>query len=653
MRLPATLSLRDRINLGFGLVIILVISSVVIGYRFGSATLSGIDVLDRGLAHAGDIQAFDTDVQTIRVNVAGWIAKPDPATKNKVDALLARLDSRLAAGQAGAMGPEEAAAYVQLRGDLAQYKARWLDQVRLTAGYTDFSSHRLQVESTNLIQELNNFLSDRLTRVQGPSATAGSAGAGNDPSVEADFGLANLNVENTNVMNMVSLELQTRDLSGIVVARSRLAALRAQVDQLTGTIPAGDDHDSMTAFGEDLKNFGIDFQTAAGMMTALAKNYDAFSKQGDVLDRRVGQLVAGATRRADGFKADLLQTVTNSQHGQIGGGALEIFVSCLFAYLTVRSIVGPLRAMTQAMGRLAEGDLTQQVPGRDRRDEIGAMASAVEVFKRNAEEVARLEGEQARQAERLEIDRRRALAELARNLESSVRTVVTEVSAASSHLQQSAASMSQVAEINSRQSTAVAGAAGQASANVRMVAEAATELLESSRQIDSQIRQSAALGDRAAAQAQRTGQVVDQLVRNVDGIGGTALSVPSDNGPVESAWGNTMTFIGDIQGIAVPPGFEGFRQGGTAIPWMSPMNVMVLPQALSTGPLSDGTLNAVPPMPVANGESAGIEAAPAGVPSPKSPLSPVETFTAIPFAAALRMMLLNARAVAGPYPASG
>jgi len=46
------------------------------------------------------------------------------------------------------------------------------------------------------------------------------------------------------------------------------------------------------------------------------------------------------------------------------------------------------------------------------------------------------------------------------------------------------------------------------------------------------------------------------------GIGGTALNVPSDTGPVESAWGNTMTFIGDINGIAIPPGFQGFKQGG-------------------------------------------------------------------------------------------
>jgi subtilase family serine protease len=46
------------------------------------------------------------------------------------------------------------------------------------------------------------------------------------------------------------------------------------------------------------------------------------------------------------------------------------------------------------------------------------------------------------------------------------------------------------------------------------------------------------------------------------GVGGTSLGVPSDNGPVESAWGTAETFIGDIQGISVPPVPGGFRQGG-------------------------------------------------------------------------------------------
>ncbi len=46
------------------------------------------------------------------------------------------------------------------------------------------------------------------------------------------------------------------------------------------------------------------------------------------------------------------------------------------------------------------------------------------------------------------------------------------------------------------------------------------------------------------------------------GIGGTSLGVPSDKGPVESAWGTDQTFLGDINGVVVPPTPGGFDQGG-------------------------------------------------------------------------------------------
>jgi subtilase family serine protease len=46
------------------------------------------------------------------------------------------------------------------------------------------------------------------------------------------------------------------------------------------------------------------------------------------------------------------------------------------------------------------------------------------------------------------------------------------------------------------------------------------------------------------------------------GVGGTSLNVPGDNGPVDSAWGITTTFLGDLRGVALPPDFQGFRQGG-------------------------------------------------------------------------------------------
>ena len=62
----------------------------------------------------------------------------------------------------------------------------------------------------------------------------------------------------------------------------------------------------------------------------------------------------------------------------------------LLAYVTARSIVPPILRMTGAMGELANGDTSITVPETGRTDEIGEMASAVQVFKDNMIEADRL-----------------------------------------------------------------------------------------------------------------------------------------------------------------------------------------------------------------------------------------------------------------------
>ena len=61
--------------------------------------------------------------------------------------------------------------------------------------------------------------------------------------------------------------------------------------------------------------------------------------------------------------------------------ALGVILGGAIAFFTARAISRPLVQMTGAMSKLAEGDLDTEVPSRERRDEIGGMAAAVEIFK--------------------------------------------------------------------------------------------------------------------------------------------------------------------------------------------------------------------------------------------------------------------------------
>jgi len=90
----------------------------------------------------------------------------------------------------------------------------------------------------------------------------------------------------------------------------------------------------------------------------------------------------------------------------IGGGLLLLAV--IVGLLVSRSISKPITRLTATMDKLAEGNLDVEVKGARRRDELGAMARAVEVFRENAVRMAGMTEEERaasirRRAERVEM----------------------------------------------------------------------------------------------------------------------------------------------------------------------------------------------------------------------------------------------------------
>jgi signal transduction histidine kinase/ActR/RegA family two-component response regulator len=77
----------------------------------------------------------------------------------------------------------------------------------------------------------------------------------------------------------------------------------------------------------------------------------------------------------------------------LSGTAVILALSGLLAWLSGRLISSQIRAMTTAMGRLAAGDTTIEIPAQGSKDEIGDMAKAVDVFKQNMIHADRLAAE--------------------------------------------------------------------------------------------------------------------------------------------------------------------------------------------------------------------------------------------------------------------
>jgi methyl-accepting chemotaxis protein len=179
----------------------------------------------------------------------------------------------------------------------------------------------------------------------------------------------------------------------------------------------------------------------------------------------------------------------------------------------------PLRRMTDAMGRLADGDATIAVPGAGRGDEIGAMAGAVQVFKDNLVRTRALESETAAARAGAEALRRETMRTLADQFEAAVGGVVAQVGTAAAQLQATAGSMSVNAGETAQRSVTVAAAAEEASSNVTTVAAAAEELGSSVVEIGRQVQGSATLAREAVTNAGQTATFVRDLSEAAQRIG--------------------------------------------------------------------------------------------------------------------------------------
>jgi methyl-accepting chemotaxis protein len=277
-------------------------------------------------------------------------------------------------------------------------------------------------------------------------------------------------------------------------AKPLLDELRAVQDRAETAALAGDRDRAISVLAQEAL-------PRAGRLKLLlngGKDAQGHATEG-LSDRQRALLEVGAHTMADA--ADRLMLL------QAAMLALGLLIAGAAVLVTGRSIVRPLAAMTEVMKRLAGGDYATPIPAVGRRDEVGVMAQAVLVFKDGM--IAAREAAERERAEQAVRERRaRAIEELTGRFDDESGEVLGLVSTAALQMQATAGQLSANAEQTTRQSTAVAAASEQASANVQTVATATEELATSVLEISRQIAQSATVASEAVA---RAGQVDESM----------------------------------------------------------------------------------------------------------------------------------------------
>ncbi|WP_420546781.1 methyl-accepting chemotaxis protein [Curvivirga sp.] len=225
------------------------------------------------------------------------------------------------------------------------------------------------------------------------------------------------------------------------------------------------------------------------------------------------------------MEADVAQaTASEFTSIMIIATSLAILLGGLFAAWIIFSI-RPLRVLTNSMQRLAENDLSTDIPDFNTTNEIGDITQAVLVFKENAIEVQRLEEEQ-RQAEiRNQEAQVAARHQMADQFDAQIGKTIEKLVSASTELQSISQNMGDISSSVHNVSSEVASSTKTTSENISTVASATEEMTASSSEITSQVSSVASKSDIASASASESSQKVNELNQLASNIGEVVTSI--------------------------------------------------------------------------------------------------------------------------------
>lgn len=248
--------------------------------------------------------------------------------------------------------------------------------------------------------------------------------------------------------------------------------------------------------------------TGTAIDSSLSSNYWI-----DMTTQRIDLLRKVEKRDAEAL-ISLVEATKNASTSrfftELGLSAMTLLITVIFSIYMVRSITGPLSEANNRLQELANDNLDYQVVGDMRKDEIGDIARAMLVFKRNAIERRHMTALQEDE-NKAKLVRAARIESLINTFDSTANKLIRSLEAAATEMDMTSQSMLNIANQTSAQSSVVAASAIQAGANVQNVASAAEELSASIREIALQMSKSSDLADRALDSVTEAKETIGRL----------------------------------------------------------------------------------------------------------------------------------------------
>ena len=239
---------------------------------------------------------------------------------------------------------------------------------------------------------------------------------------------------------------------------------------------------------------------------------------GDDIVRQINVVIDAADVQSDSADEKAAGLVANATAILAGLSAISLMLAAGLAFLVVRNAINPLARLTGLMEELSSGKLGIKVPFRERTDEIGSIANAVEVFRASAVERERLEKE-ASDANSVQQARQQRVDALITDFRESMQSQLQLIDGDSKEMKSAAAQLNQIAEATEDTTLQATEASNQAAMNVESVASATEQMTASVQEINGQLSRGLNLVTSASTDAGSVNEKVKSLAVSAQQIG--------------------------------------------------------------------------------------------------------------------------------------
>jgi methyl-accepting chemotaxis protein len=205
-------------------------------------------------------------------------------------------------------------------------------------------------------------------------------------------------------------------------------------------------------------------------------------------------------------------------YGTLGALVIVVALACVLVGVVGRDISAPIRAMTKTMSDLTAGDLSVQVSGASRGDEVGAMARSVQFFRDSLVENKEL-ADQSEKEQAARFARAEKVSQLAERFQAKINDLLGDIGQSTDGLRTTSSNMTSAIDVTRDKAQMAAEDAKSASENVSAVSSATEQLANSILEISRQISASSDSATAAAAEAREAEVIATALQKGAEKIG--------------------------------------------------------------------------------------------------------------------------------------